>query len=386
MDRILKAAIKHLLSPRTQDARHTVAMNNSTLASYRALLPTDPWESTALSAILAMILGWLIFTVGAAVIRRATARSASASAISRSARMPASFALPLLTLQLALRSAPDELAYIGSIRQLSTILLIGAVTWLLMRIVQGIETAVTLARPTDMSDNLAARRIQTQTKVLSQVVRSVIGLLGFGMALMTIPDVREIGASLLASAGVAGIVAGLAARPVLGNLLAGMQIAFSQPIRIDDVVIVDGEWGSIEEITSTYVVVKIWDERRLIVPLQWWIEHPFQNWTRSSANLLGSVFLWVDFRMPLAPVREALERICQDSPLWDGRVCKVQVTETSDRAMQLRCLVSTANASHGWDLRCLVREELMALLQRDYPQYLPRLRADVESDRVIPGP
>lgn len=342
-------------------------------------LPLGPWGLTLVSAVIAMVAAWLVFQTGAAVVRRAVARSPSASLVTQASRRPAAYVLPLLALQFVLRAAPDDLSGIGLARQFTTIVLIAAVTWLVVRIVQACGDAVVLSRPIEnISDNLMARRIQTQTKVVTRMVAGTVVLIGISLALMTIPDVRQIGTSLLASAGVAGIAAGLAARPVLGNLIAGLQIAFSQPIRLDDVVIVEGEWGRIEEITSTYVVVRIWDERRLIVPLQYWIEKPFQNWTRSSAQLLGTVFLWVDYRMPLQPIRDALKRVCEGSPLWDGRVCLVQVTDFSEKSMQLRCLVSTADSGKGWDLRCLVREELMSLLQKDYPEYLPRLRAEVD--------
>lgn len=342
-------------------------------------LPLGPWGLTLVSAVIAMVAAWLVFQTGAAVVRRAVARSPSASLVTQSARKPAAYVLPLLALQFVLRAAPDDLSGIGLARQFTTIVLIAAVTWLVVRIVQSCGDAVILSRPIEnISDNLMARRIQTQTRVVTRMVTGMVVLIGVALALMTIPDVRQIGTSLLASAGVAGIAAGLAARPVLGNLIAGLQIAFSQPIRLDDVVIVEGEWGRIEEITSTYVVVRIWDERRLIVPLQYWIEKPFQNWTRSSAQLLGTVFLWVDYRMPLRPIRDALQRVCEGSPLWDGRVCLVQVTDFSEKSMQLRCLVSTADSGKGWDLRCLVREELMSMMQKDYPEYLPRLRAEVD--------
>jgi small-conductance mechanosensitive channel len=351
------------------------AMND--LVSRLHQLPVGPWGYTIISALVAMLLASLGFRIGAAVIRRAVAPLRYARTVTEAARRPASYALPLLALQIVLRAAPDDLSGIGLARQVSTILLIGAITWLLMRGVQGFGDAVVLSQPMDVSDNLMARRVQTQTKVVTRLVTAVIGLVGFSLALMTVPDVRQIGTSLLASAGVAGIAAGLAARPVLGNLIAGLQIAFSQPIRLDDVVIVEGEWGRIEEINSTYVVVKIWDERRLVVPLQWWIEHPFQNWTRTGAQILGTVFLWVDYRMPLQPLRDTLERVCKNSPLWDGRVCLVQVTDLGEKAMQLRCLVSTSDSGKGWDLRCLVREELMAMMQKDYPQFFPVTRAEV---------
>ncbi len=212
-------------------------------------------------------------------------------------------------------------------------------------------------------------------------------LIGASLMLMSFPAVRQVGASLLASAGVVGIVAGFAARPVLGNLIAGLQIGLSQPIRIDDVVIVENEWGVIEEITGTYVVVRIWDQRRLIVPLQYWIEKPFQNWTRKTSELIGTVFLWVDYRMPLQPLREALQQAVEMSEHWDKRFALLQVVETDQRAMQLRCLVTSASAPAGWDLRCHVREFLIDFMQREYPQYLPRERAEVTLEqRAAPAP
>jgi small-conductance mechanosensitive channel len=204
----------------------------------------------------------------------------------------------------------------------------------------------------------------------------VVALAGIALMLMSIPAVRQVGASLLASAGVIGLVAGFAARPVLGNMIAGLQIGLTQPIRIDDVVIVEGEWGVIEEISSSYVVVRIWDDRRLVVPLQHWVEKPFQNWTRKSAQLTGTVTLWVDYRMPVDPLRTELKRVCEASAHWDGRLALLQVTEAGERAMQLRALVTAASAGQAWDLRCEVREALVDFVQREHPDCLPRQRAE----------
>src|SRR5258706_10199305 len=213
----------------------------------------------------------------------------------------------------------------------------------------------------------------------------VIVIIGVGGALMTFPNVRQIGASLLASAGVAGLVAGIAARPVLGNLIAGLQIALSQPIRLDDVVVIQGEWGRIEEITGTYVSVRLWDQRRLIVPLQWFIENPFSNWTRSSSQIIGTVFLYVDYRMPLEPLRAELGRIVEQAPEWDRRVQVLQVTDAGERAMQLRVLVSSQDSGLNWDLRCRVREGLVDFIQTHYPQYFPRARAEVSAELETAG-
>jgi len=211
------------------------------------------------------------------------------------------------------------------------------------------------------------------------MLSSIFVLLGIAFALLTFPDVRNIGTSLLASAGIAGLVVGIAARPALANLLAGLQIALTQPIRIDDVVIVEGEWGRIEDIGRAFVTVAIWDQRRLVVPLQYFIEKPFQNWTRSSSEILGTVFLWVDYGMPLDALRAELKRLCEETPLWDKRVCLIQVTEVSERAMQVRALVSAADAGRAWDLRCLVREGLLDYIRREHPQFFPRVRAEGEA-------
>jgi small-conductance mechanosensitive channel len=194
--------------------------------------------------------------------------------------------------------------------------------------------------------------------------------------LMTFPGARQVGASLLASAGVIGLVAGIAAKPVFSNLIAGLQIALAQPIRIDDVLVVEGEWGRVEEITGTFVVLKIWDDRRLILPLSYFIEKPFQNWTRSSSQLLGSVFIYADYGLPLAPVRAEVERLVKAAPQWDGRFFNLQVTDTTERTMQLRVLCTAASSSLAFDLRCAVREGVIDFMQREYPQFLPKMRIE----------
>jgi small-conductance mechanosensitive channel len=302
------------------------------------------------------------------------------SVILRYINKPSRFVLVIMVLEGIWAEAPDTLNYIVPLRDVTAIALIAALTWLSVRSAAAIGEAIIRAHPLDTADNLHARRIHTQARVLARSVMIVIVIVGVGGALMTFPNVRQIGASLLASAGVAGLVAGIAARPVLGNLIAGLQIALSQPIRLDDVVVISGEWGRIEEITGTYVSVRLWDQRRLIVPLQWFIENPFANWTRSSSQIIGTVFLFVDYRMPLAPLREELARIVEDAPEWDRRVQVLQVTDGTERAMQLRALVSSLDSGLNWDLRCRVREGLLDFIQRHYPQYLPRARAEVSAE------
>ena len=229
-------------------------------------------------------------------------------------------------------------------------------TWLAVAAVGAFQRRVVRKYPVDVADNLDARRVQTQARVLGRLAQFAIGLVGVSLALMTFPAVRQLGTTLLASAGIIGLVAGIAAKPVFGNLIAGLQIALSQPIRLDDVVIVEGEWGRVEEIGSAYVIVRIWDERRLVVPLQWFIEHPFQNWTRTTAQLLGDATLWLDYRTPMAAVREQLKQVCEADPRWDGRVCVAQVTDADQHAIQVRLLVSARNSGDLFDLRCAVRE------------------------------
>ncbi|MCC6197700.1 MAG: mechanosensitive ion channel family protein [Burkholderiales bacterium] len=336
------------------------------------------WLATLAVAVVAVAVALVAWTIVASALRRLARLSVPLTRLVEHARAPARLVAPLIALQFVFGVAPDDLATMAAVRRITALALIAAITWLVISAVQAVAQAIVELHPANVSDNLEARRVHTQTRVLSRVVMFIVGLVGIGAALMTFPNVRQIGASLLASAGVAGLVAGIAARPVIGSLIAGLQIALTQPIRLDDVVIIEGEWGRIEEITATYVVVKVWDERRLVVPLSWFIEHPFQNWTRRSAQLLGTVMLWLDYRVALAPLRAELERVCKAASEWDGRVALLQVTDTTERAMQVRLLVSSTDASKLFDLRCRVREALIDFLQRQEPDGLPRLRAEIE--------
>lgn len=342
--------------------------------------PLQNWFGTLLVSACALAFAIALHWIGSRVVRRIARPYPHVSIFVRYIHKPALAVLVVLALEFVWWQAPDTLRFIGSLRGLCAFALIGAITWLSVRCAAAIGEAIVAAHPLDIADNLHARRIHTQARVLARTVMVLIIIAGVGAALMTFPNVRQIGASLLASAGVAGLVAGIAARPVLGNLIAGLQIAISQPIRLDDVVVIQGEWGRIEEITGTYVSVRIWDQRRLIVPLQWFIENPFTNWTRSSAQIIGTVFLWLDYRMPLAPLREELTRIVEQAPEWDKRVQVLQVTDTSERAMQVRVLVSSGDSGLNWDLRCRVREGLLDFVNAHYPQFLPRTRAEFASE------
>lgn len=294
---------------------------------------------------------------------------------------PLNLLIPLLALRAYLGSADDTFHFIGIARHINSLVIIGALTWLGLRIIATGQDIILQRNPTNTSDNLSARRIQTQTRVLVQTLGFFVILFGISAMLMTFPNARQFGTSLLASAGLAGLAVGFAAKPVLGNLIAGLQLAITQPIRLDDVVIVENEWGRVEEITGTYVVIRIWDDRRLIVPLQYFIENPFQNWTRKTSNLIGSLFLWVDYAMPLEPLRKELDELCkQSTALWDGKVCVLQVTEATDKAMQLRILVSSNDSSSNWDLRCFIREKLINFISLHHPECLPQVRANLHED------
>jgi small-conductance mechanosensitive channel len=236
----------------------------------------------------------------------------------------------------------------------------------------------------DSEDNLLARKHVTQIRILQRAAGTLIVVITVSAGLMTFEGVRQYGVSLLASAGAAGLVIGLALQPMLKNLIAGIQIAVTQPIRIDDAVLVENEWGNVEEITSSYVVVRLWDWRRLIVPLSYFLEKPFQNWTREGAALIGSVILYTDFTVPIPDLRAELEEVVRSSNLWDGRVVGLQVTDFKENAMEIRMLVSASNSAKAFDLRCEVREQMIAYVQDRYPHALPRLRTEMSNGHA-PG-
>jgi len=345
----------------------------------------QPWAYVAFSAMVGLVVALVVHRVSALLLLRVTRRRIMPAVLIQHAYAPSRWVLVALILQLVWQGAPDDLRGIVGARELSRLVLIAAMTWLVAGCCRAIGEGVIRLHPADGMDNIGARRIHTQTRLLVRCVNLIVLMVGLAAMLMTYPAVRQIGASIMASAGLMGLVAGFAARPVLGNLIAGLQIAITQPIRLDDVLIVQGEWGRVEEITGAYVVIRIWDERRLVVPLQWFIENPFQNWTRSSSRLIGTVFLWTDYRLSLEPLRQELKRLCRQAAEWDERVCVLQVTDANERAMQLRALVSAPDSSKAWDLRCKVREGLIAFIQRHHPACLPRVRAELTAQGVAGG-
>ncbi|WP_372772345.1 mechanosensitive ion channel family protein [Mangrovibacterium sp.] len=248
------------------------------------------------------------------------------------------------------------------------------ICWLLIVAIKSLRLIVLAKYDLSIENNLKARKIQTQIIVIERILIVIVLLIAFAVSLLSFPKIRQVGMSLLASAGIAGIIIGFAAQRSIALFLAGFQIAFTQPIRLDDVVIVEGEWGWIEEITLTYVVVRIWDKRRLIVPITFFIDKPFQNWTRTSAEIMGTVFIYVDYGFPVDAMREELTRILERTKEWDGKVNVLQVTDAKELTMEIRALVSAANSPAAWDLRVKVREELIRFVQEKYPQYLPKTR------------
>ena len=290
------------------------------------------------------------------------------------ARLKVRIAVMIAAMALAVTVSPLAPEPSSLIRQTLLFAFILTVGWMLIGASD--MWAVVYLRRFNMAaeDNLVARKHITQARILQRVSALLIGIITLGLALLTISAVRQWGLSLLASAGVVGIIAGLALQPFLTNMIAGIQIATAQPIRLDDAVMVEGEFGTIEEITSTYVVVKLWDWRRLILPLSYFINTPFENWTRDTARLIGSAFLYVDYEAPVERLRAELERICRASPFWDGDVISLQVTEITDRVAQVRCLASARSAPMAFDLRCEIREKMLAFMRDACPEALPRQR------------
>jgi len=232
----------------------------------------------------------------------------------------------------------------------------------------------------DKADNLKERKIRTQLQFVRRLAISLIIILTICVILLSFNNLRKIGAGLLTGVGVGGIIIGFAAQKSLGNFLAGFQIAFTQPLRIDDVLVIEGEWGRVEEITLTYVVVKIWDERRLILPINYFVEKPFQNWTRNTADILGTVFVYMDYTVPLDALRKELTRLLENNQLWDRRVNILQVTNASERTIEIRALMSASNSSRAFDLRCDVREGLITFIRENYPDSFPQTRAMLKQE------
>lgn len=258
--------------------------------------------------------------------------------------------------------------------KVNTVLIILGFTWCLLILSQILKGSLLRQYDISSEDNLRARKIYTQINILQKVINFVIIIFGLGLLLLSFESIRQIGVGLFASAGVAGIIIGFSAQKAIGTLIAGIQIAFAQPFRLEDAVVVEGEWGWIEEINLTYVVVRIWDQRRLVLPSTYFLEKPFQNWTRTSADIIGSVFIYTDYTISFAAMRQELDRILESTPLWDKKTKVLQVTDSKESTVETRILVSAKNSPTAWDLRVHVREKMIEFIQKNYPEALPKSR------------
>src|SRR6266436_4656841 len=322
---------------------------------------------------------WLIFRAIRAVEKRMYLRAERTESLLGKVIVPIlghtlRLAVPLLgvILLLPLLRLPENWTWVT--QKAFGSLLIVALSILIVRGVNAVQQALLGRHRMDVPDNLPARRIYTQVSVIRKILVTAVVIIATGSVLMLFDPVRQFGTSILASAGIAGVVLGFAAQKTLGNVLAGIQIALTQPLLIDDIVVVEGEFGQIEEITLTYVTVRTWDLRRLVLPITYFIEKPFQNWSRVSTELLGTVILYLDYQVPLGELRKELKRLVENNPKWDRRVCGLQVTNTTQSTIEVRALVSGTDPGKTFDLRCEVREGLIEFLRRDYPESLPRVR------------
>ncbi|TFG50531.1 MAG: mechanosensitive ion channel [Candidatus Brocadiia bacterium] len=335
-----------------------------------------------LTVIIAMIAHYLLFKF----LNRLSRRTENITPESLNKHLSQPARVFILTIALYFSIAPAKISpdfqqlqgLLDGILHFLSLLIIACVFWLFVRATSVLQDSMTIKFDILAADNLTARKVHTQLRVLMQIVIVLSIILAVATMLMTFPKVRQLGTTILASAGIIGIVVGMAAQKTIGNFIAGIQIAITQPIRLDDVVIVENEWGKIEEITLTYVVVKIWDSRRLIVPISYFIDNPFQNWTRTSADILGTVFIYTDYSVPIDEIRKELQNILNASDLWDKKVCVLQVTNATEKCVELRALVSASDASKAWTLRCNVREKLIDFMSNNYPDAMPKFRIETK--------
>lgn len=287
---------------------------------------------------------------------------------------PLNFLLPLFFINAFLPYFEIDIAIVQGVRRWLDMLLVVSFAYLLINMLKVLEDFVYHTYKLEKADNLKERKIRTQLQFVRKVAVSLVVIVAVSIILLSFDGVRKIGAGLLTGVGIGGIIIGFAAQKSLGNFLAGLQIAFTQPIRIDDVLVVEGEWGRVEEITLTYVVLNIWDQRRLILPINYFIEQPFQNWTRNTSEILGTAFFYVDPTFSVDALRAELERLLANSSLWDQRVGILQVTDIKENVVELRALVSARDSGEAFDLRCEVREQLLKFIKANAQHELPKTR------------
>ncbi|MFP4377279.1 MAG: mechanosensitive ion channel family protein [Spirochaetales bacterium] len=327
------------------------------------------------AVVLGILLALAIIAMAVSIAKRR--ESPIATRIGPVLRLPVVLFLPAIMLAIAIPFAtlPEDAARTAGAVARVLVMAFGA--FLITRGLVLVEDIAVLQYPTDVENNLKARKVHTQIRYIRRIASFLIFVLALGAILLTFEGIRQVGTTLLTTAGVAGIIVGFAAQQTLGLVFAGLLIAFTQPIRLGDAVVIEGEWGWVEEITLTYVVIKIWDWRRLIVPITYFLDNNIQNWTRTSSRLIGSIYLYIDYGFPIQEIREALDRVLKKTDLWDGGVSVVQVTDVTEKSAQVRVLVTAKDSPRLWDLRCLVREQLISYVQQEHPEMMPRFRAIV---------
>ena len=364
-----------MLDLRPHDWRRATDVVDATTATL------GPWMTFAIAVVVAVVSALVLTTIVSGIVKLALRRRSWGQSFVRHARRPFRTIVLIIALWIAIDrffplglaggDAATNTAWDAVIDRVAAIGSIAAAAWLLIELVRfATEMALGHYR-IDVPDNRIARRIRTQVLILRRVAVVIIVIIAIGAALLTFPAIQTFGASVLASAGIASIVAGLAAQSVLANMFAGIQLVFSEALRVDDVVVADGQWGRVGEITLSYVVLDLWDDRRLVLPCTYFTTTPFENWTRKASELLGAVELDVDWRISTARMREHLQRVVGETELWDGRTAVLQVTEATGGMVRVRILVTAANAGTLFDLRCLVREEMVAWVRRTNPDALP---------------
>jgi small-conductance mechanosensitive channel len=346
---------------------------------HRVLAWTPPWVILCAFFAAIVLIG---LALQAFLIRYLSARSESWHPTLRLAflrtRLTGRFAIVVLAIALLLPAAPMSEARQELGHRILVALFIGLIGWIIADTANIWVDRYLSSLSSVRGDDLSARKATTQLRLLMRAVNVTLFLVTLGFALMSFDSVRRFGISLFASAGLAGVIAGLAAQPLLSNLIAGIQLGLTQPIRVGDVVVINNEWGQVEEFSSTYVVIRLWDLRRQIVPLSYFFQNVIVNWTRSGSQIIGSVLLYLDYSLPIGPVRAKATEIVKASPLWDGNVVNVQVSDATEQTLQLRVLATASDSSKAWDLRCEIREKLIDYIQQTFPQCLPRSRPLVE--------
>jgi small-conductance mechanosensitive channel len=353
---------------------------NLCITSASGVVPTASNWIVLIVAVLAALLG--VELVRRALRSRVGERLALAGPLLRRCTVPGFITAVLCAVNIGY--GPIAAGHTGEVvRRVITLALIGAVTWLLLQAAYAI-TDVVLDRLVAVKGehNRRARRMRTQITLVRRIATAVVVVVALGAILFSFPAVRALGAGLLASAGIAGVVVGVAAQSTLGNMLAGLQLAFSDALRLDDVIVVEGQWGRVEELSLTYVSLRLWDERRLILPVSYFTTKPFENWTRHESRVVGSVYLHVDWSVPVEDLRAELYRVLKEHPLWDQRDWTLQVTDVAPNGLiELRALMSAADSASAWDLRCDMREHLVKYIRDHHPGAVPRLRVDERIER-----